>query len=212
MREVITVPIRVPARHKVLPRPCPCGRENGTIQLIIFNHERISSRRAVTCRIKHYYPELYKITKKLQQKNKSKITRKKKISYKSRWCSFQTTHMIDFVESTGSRIPLREYFEIYKDDSATSKTFSPDESFYKIVKERGWGIKEDRRWRDRYWSDYMKKYGYDALSKDLFLHEDTIPESERLKYSKHRRWGLLPDILAQTKAPKLFEPSDDIPI
>jgi hypothetical protein len=56
----------------------------------------------------------------------------------------------------------------------------------------------------------MKKYGYDALSEDLFLHEDAIPESERLKYSKHKRWGLLPDVLAQTRAPKLFEPSDDI--
>lgn len=212
MRELITVPIRVAARRKVLPRPCPCGRENGTIQLVIFKHEYISSRQAVTCRIKHYYPEFYKITKKMQQKSRSGVRRKKRISYKSRWCSFQTIHRIDFVESTGRRIPLSEYFDVYKHDSSRSKTFSPDESFYKIVKESGWGIREDRRWRDRYWSNYMKKYGYDALPEDLFLHEDTIQESERLKYSKHRRWGLLPDILAQTKAPKLFEPLDDISI
>jgi hypothetical protein len=207
--------MQLAARRNVLPRPCPCGRENGTVQLIIFKHKYISSRHTVTCRIKHYYPELYKITKEEKQKGNGKITRtrtgkREKVSYKSRWCSFQTTHRIDFVDSTGRKIPLREYFDICKDDSSKSKTFSPDESFYKLVKERGWGIKEDRRWKDRYWADYVKKHAYDALSEDLFLHEDAIPESERLKYSKHRRWGLLPDVLAQTKAPKLFESSDDI--
>lgn len=215
MKELITVPMRLAARRKVLPRPCPCGRENGTVQLIIFNHDYTSSRQTVTCRIKHYYPEFYKITKEEKQKGDGKITRtitgkKKKVSYKSRWCSFRTLHRIDIVDGIGRKIPLREYFDVCKDDPFKSKTFSPGESFYKLVKERGWGIKEDRRWRDRYWADYMKKYGYDALSEDLFLHEDAIPESERLKYSKHRRWGLLPDVLAQTRAPKLFEPSDDI--
>ncbi len=209
------------ARRKVLPRPCPCGRENGTVQLIIFKHKYISSRHTVTCRIKHYYPEFYEITKEVHQKRGNKhITRtipgkrkkkREKVSYKSRWCSFQTLHRIDVDDDgTGRKIPLREYFDVFKDDSSKSKTFSPGESFYKLVKERGWGIKEDRRWKDRYWADYMKKYGYDALSEDLFLNEDAIPESERLKYSKHRRWGLLPDVLAQTRAPKLFEPSNDI--
>ena len=212
--------MRLAARCKVLPRPCPCGRENGTVQLIIFKHKYISSRRTVTCRIKHYYPEFYEITKEGHQKRGDKqITRtipgkrkkkREKVSYKSRWCSFQTLHRIDVDDGTGRKIPLREYFDVFKDDSSKSKTFSPGESFYKLVKERGWGIKEDRRWKDRYWADYMKKYGYDALSEDLFLHEDAIPESERLKHSKHRRWGLLPDVLAQTRARKLFEPSDDI--
>jgi hypothetical protein len=188
----------------MLPQPCPCGKESGTVQLIIFKHKYISSRHTVTCRIRHYYPAFYKTTKKMQQKREGKITRKK-ISKKTRWYSFQTRHRTDFVESTGRKIPLSSYFDIYKDDTSKSKTFSADESFYEVVKERGWGIKEDRRWRDRYWADYMKKYGYDALPEDLFLHEDEIQESERLKYSKHRRWGLLPDILAQTRAPKLFE-------
>jgi len=158
----------------------------------------------VTCRIKHYYPEFYKITKEVQQERGTEITgtitSKKKVSYKSRWCSFQTMHRIDFVDSKGRKFPLSEYFDIYKDDSSKSKTFSPDESFYKIVKERGWSIKEDSRWKDRYWTDYMKKYGYDALPEDLFLHEEAIPESERLKYSKHIRWGLLPDIVAAKRA------------
>jgi hypothetical protein len=163
----------------------------------------------VTCRIKHYYPEFYEITKEEQQKRRTERTRtitgKKKVSYKSRWCSFQTTHRIDFVDVTGRKIPLREYFDICKDDSSKSKTFSPDESFYKIVKERGWGIKEDHRWKDRYWADYFRKHGYDALPEDLFLHEEAISESERLKYSRHRRWGLLPDIVAAKRALKLFE-------
>lgn len=57
----------------------------------------------------------------------------------------------------------------------------------------------------RYWADHIKKNEYDALFKDPFLHEDAIPESERLKYSKHRPWGLLPDVLPKTRAPKLFE-------
>jgi hypothetical protein len=43
------------------------------------------------------------------------------------------------------------------------------------------------------------------LPEDLFSHEEKIPESERLKYSKHRRWGLLPDIVAAKRAFKLFE-------
>jgi hypothetical protein len=162
----------------------------------------------VTCRIKHYYPEFYKITKEVQQEISTEITgtiTSKKISYKSRWCSFQTRHRIDFVDSTGRKFPLSEYFDLYKDDSSKSKTFSPDESFYKIVKERGWAIKEDHRWRDRYWADYFRKHGYDAFSEDLFLHEESIPESERLKYSKHRRLGLLPDLVAAKRALKRFE-------
>jgi len=141
----------------------------------------------------------------VQQERGTQITGKKKVSYKSRWCSFQTRHRIDFVDSKGRKFPLSEYFDIYKDDSSKSKTFSPDESFYKIVKERGWSIKEDPPWKDRYWSDYFRKHGYDALPEDLFLHEEAIPESERLNYSKHRRWGLLPDIVAAKRALKLFE-------
>jgi hypothetical protein len=134
----------------------------------------------VTCRIKHYYPEIYRLTKELQKRD-TKVRRtmtRKKISYKSRWCSFQTNHRIDFVDSRGRKFPLNEYFELYKHDSSKSKTFSPDESFYKIVKERGWAIKEDCRWRDRYWADYFRKYGYDAFREDPLLHEKAIPESE----------------------------------
>lgn len=192
----------MPARRRLLPQPCPCGKENGTVQLIIFNHKYRSSRHAVTCRIKHYYPEFYNITKEVQQERGTEITGtiRSKISYKSRWCSFQTTHRIDFVDSTGRKFPLGEYFDLYRDDFSKSKTFSPDESFYKIVKERGWGIKEDHRWKDRYWADYLRKRGYDALPEDLFLHEEAIPESEKLKYGKHRRWGLLPDIVAARRA------------
>jgi hypothetical protein len=163
----------------------------------------------VTCRIKHYYSEFYEITKKARQERDTEITGaltgNKKVSYKSRWCSFQTRHRIEFVDSKGRRIPLGEYFEIYKDDYSESKTFSPDESFYKIVKERGWSIKEDHRWKDRYWADYFIKHGYDELPEDLFLHEEAIPESERLNYSKHRRWGLLPDIVAAKRKLKLLE-------
>ena len=61
------------------------------------------------------------------------------------------------------------------------------------------------KWRDRYWADYMKKHGYEVLPEDLFLHEEAIPEFERLKYSKHRRWGLLPDIIVAQSASKLSE-------
>jgi hypothetical protein len=201
----------VPARRKLLPLPCPCGNKYGTVQLIIFNHNYLSSRHAVICRIKHYYPEFYKIAKEVQQIRGTAITRtktgkkKKMVSYKSRWCSFQTIHRINLVDSTGRKIPLIEYFDLYEDDSSKSKTFAPDESFYKVVKERGWGIKEDHRWKDRYWADYIKKYGYDALPEDLFLHEESIHESVRLKYSKHRRWGLLPDIIGAERASKLSE-------
>lgn len=51
----------------------------------------------------------------------------------------------------------------------------------------------------------MKKHGYEVLPEDLFLHEEAIPEFERLKYSKHRRWGLLPDIIVAQSASKLSE-------
>lgn len=133
------------------------------------------------------------------------MTGKKKISYKARWCSFRTRHMIELCDNTGRKIPLRKYFDIYKDDPFKSKTFRPDEGFYKIVKERGLGIEEDNKWRDRYRADYSKKYGHDALPEDLLSHEEKIPEPERLKYSKHRRWALLPDIVAAERGSKLFE-------
>ena len=103
------------------------------------------------------------------------------------------------------KFPLLKYFDIYKDNPLKSKTFTPDKGFYKIVKKIGWGIEEDNKWRDRYWADYIKKYGHDALPEDLLSQEEKIPESERLKYSKHKRWGLLPDIVAAERAPKLFE-------
>jgi hypothetical protein len=102
--------------------------------------------------------------------------------------------------------PLYSYFGC-SDDRRPTKSFeilhdnryhgvSPDESFCKIIKERGWGIKEDQRWRDRYWAEYFRKYGYGGFPDDLFLHEESIPESERLKYSKHIRWGPLPGLIA----------------
>jgi hypothetical protein len=136
IRELITVPIIVAARRRLLPQPCPCGRENGTVQLIVFNHKYRSSRQTVTCGIKHYYPEFYKITKEVQQEIGAEITgtitSKKKISYKSRWCSFQTRHGIDFVDSTGRRFPLTEYFEVYKDDSSKARLFRQTKAFTKL--------------------------------------------------------------------------------
>jgi len=65
----------VPAKRKLLPRPCPlCGSLYGSIQIVIF-----SSSGNVTCRIGHYDSKKYL---------KPSTVREKR-SRGKRWCSFK---------------------------------------------------------------------------------------------------------------------------
>lgn len=58
----------MPRPRKLLPAPCPCGKTNGTVQLVVFNpkfHPRSSYRKKpprVVLRIGHYSPKLYQNT------------------------------------------------------------------------------------------------------------------------------------------------------
>jgi len=113
----------MPAKRKELPRPCPiCGKENGTVQIVIF-----STSRNVICRIGHYDSEKYQ--------NPSTV--KEKRSRGKKWCSFKINRW--FVEE--NKPPLEHdmddlrtgYFKKRKSITYTNPMF-----LLEAVKEKGW--------------------------------------------------------------------------
>jgi len=65
--ELFTVLIKMPAKKRLLPRPCPiCDKQNGTVQVVIFANEQ-----NIYCRVWHYDPKKYK---KIRTKIVSKIS------------------------------------------------------------------------------------------------------------------------------------------
>jgi len=69
----------MPAKKKLLPRPCPiCGNLYGSIQIVIF-----SSSSNLICRIGHYDKEKYQ--------NPSNVRERK--SRGKKWCSFNISRL-----------------------------------------------------------------------------------------------------------------------
>jgi len=70
---------QMPAKKKLLPRPCPiCGNLYGTIQIVIF-----STSRNVICRIGHYDSEKYQ----------NPSTARERKSRGKKWCSFNISRL-----------------------------------------------------------------------------------------------------------------------
>ncbi len=113
----------MPAKKKMLPRPCPlCGKENGTVQIVIF-----SSSMEVTCRIAHYDSKKYL----------NPSTGREKKGRGKEWCNFQIKK--SFAEE--NMPPLEQdmddlhigYFGKRKSFTYTNHSF-----LLNAVKEKGW--------------------------------------------------------------------------
>lgn len=119
----------MPAKKKQLPRPCPlCGKENGTIQIMIF-----STSRNVTCRIGHYDSVKYQ----------NLSTLKEKRGGVKKWCGFK----MDIFFAEENMPPLEEdmdylktgYFGKRKSLSYTNPMF-----LLEAIKEEGWNGKGEK--------------------------------------------------------------------
>jgi hypothetical protein len=119
----------MPAKKKLLPRPCPiCGDKFGTYQFILFNSRYKFSRQYLTCRIRHYSPEVHAEVTRRKKERKVTLT-----VYEKRWHSFQVLWSSD-------DFPWDEYFERYGfiEELTKSVTFKPTDRWYEIISKYGW--------------------------------------------------------------------------
>ena len=129
----------MPAKKKILPRPCPlCGKKNGTVQIVIF-----STSMEVICRIGHYDSKKFL--------NPSTVREKR--SRGKKWCSFKINR--SFAEE--NMPPLEQdiddlqsgYFGKRKSFTYTNHSF-----FLNAVKEKGWQGEGEK-----YMRDVAKRFG-----------------------------------------------------
>jgi hypothetical protein len=129
----------MPRKVKELPRPCPiCGRNDGTIQFVIFNHRYGTSNKLI-CRIGHYYSDYYNSRKvalnsKFRQINKP---------YGKRWHNFLTSWRV-YQKHNGKEVDVTEYFDIIEPDKwRRSITFTPH-NIHEAIRDEGWKMVPER--------------------------------------------------------------------
>ena len=112
----------MPAKRRLLPKPCPiCGKDNGTVQIIIF-----STSKSVICRIGHYDSETYLKS----QKEREKRRRKK-------WCNFTIDRC--FVEENILPFEQDKYdLMIGKLGKRKSITYTNPSLLLEVINEEGW--------------------------------------------------------------------------
>lgn len=149
----------MPAKKKMLPRPCPlCGKENGTVQIIIF-----STSMEVTCRIGHYDSKKYL----------NPSTDREKRSRGKKWCSFNIKK--SFAEENMSPLEQdmddlhRGYFGKRKSFTYTNHSF-----FLEAVKENGWQGEGEEYMRAvakrlGIWEKFLNTKGFNGSKYDLKL-------------------------------------------
>ncbi len=122
----------MPAKRKLLPYPCPiCERDNGTIQIVIFDPDGESGD--VVCRIGHYNSRKYNETKdKLDNVRNLKLQRKKRRSGGRIWHYFRITHLLNEEELIENSIIFRYSHHKKK------VTLSPNSQFINTIKKYGW--------------------------------------------------------------------------
>lgn len=147
----------MPRKQAILPQPCPrCGRTDGTYQYVIFNHENMSSRRAVICRIGHYDKNYYLSRK--EGKESPTIGRKIKRPYGKIWHSFKVRPLFN-ITCYGKTVNPSQYFDTFKEDKTRQKmslTIKPKPWMSDYIKKWGWQmIPEESLWIAR---RKVKKY------------------------------------------------------
>jgi len=140
----------LPRKRAVLPQPCPlCGRTDGTYQYVIFNHQRVSSRQAVICRIGHYDKNYY-LSRQLAI-TFPPISRKTKRPYGKTWHSFKARPQFKITHD-GRITDLSKYFDTFKEEVWWKKslTVKPNPEISDYIKKQGWQmIPEESLWMKR---------------------------------------------------------------
>jgi len=146
----------MPAKRRLLPRPCPiCGKENGTVQIIIF-----STSKSVTCRIGHYDSEMYL----------NPYTKREKSRRGKRWCNFTMDRF--FAEE--NILPLEQDMDdLYFGNLGKRKsiTYTNPSLLLEAIKEEGWHGKGNK-----YFRGLTKTLGlWEEFTKDHFpLNDDEV--------------------------------------
>jgi len=149
----------MPAKRRLLPRPCPiCGKENGTVQIIIWHN---SFR--VNCRIGHYDSKKYQKPSTPKEKRRRGKT----------WCYF----LIDESFAKEKNFPLeREMDDLYQGNLGKRKsiTHTNPSILLNKIKEEGWHVK-----RISYFRGLIRTLGlWEEFTKDHF------PSSSEQVYRK----------------------------
>jgi len=160
----------MPAKKKLLPRPCPiCGDLYGTVQILIF-----STSQNVICRIGHYDSKKYR----------HPSTEKEKKSRGKTWCSFNISRW--YAEE--NMPPLEQdmddlssgYFRKRKSITYTNPMF-----LLEAVKEEGWhgeGVDYLRAVVKRLglWKKFLKIPGFFGDEKQIYELLDHYAPNEVL--------------------------------
>lgn len=122
----------MPAKRRLLPRPCPiCGKDNGTVQIVLFYN---SFR--VNCRIGHYDSKTYKNPETSKEKRKRGKT----------WCYF----LIDEFFAKEKIFPLEQDMDdLYGGNLGKRKsiTYTNPSLLLETIQEEGWHGEGNRYFR-----------------------------------------------------------------
>ena len=138
----------MPAKRKILPRPCPlCGKENGTVQIVIWHN---SSR--VNCRIGHYDSKIFQ---------KPSTPREKRRRGK-KWCYF----LMDESFAKKNIFPLEQDMEdLYVGNLGKRKsiTYTNPSLLLETIIEEGWHVQESSYFRGLIrslglWEEFTKEH------------------------------------------------------
>ena len=149
---------QMPAKKKLLPRPCPiCGNLYGTIQIVIF-----STSRNVICRLGHYDSEKYQ--------NPSTVREKK--SRGKRWCSFK----INRTFISDNILPLeQDYEDLTSGNLGRRKSipYTKPTLLIESIKEKGWNGEGEEYLRVvakrlGLWKKFLKIPGFIGDEKHIF--------------------------------------------
>ena len=113
----------MPAKRRLLPRPCPiCGKENGTVQIVIWHNSF-----KVNCRIGHYDSKTFQ----------NPATPKEKRRRGKKWCYF----LMDESFAKENILPLeRDIDDLYMGNLGKRKsiTYTSPSLLLETIKEEGW--------------------------------------------------------------------------
>ena len=159
----------MPAKRRQLPRHCPiCGKENGTIQIVIF-----STSNNVICRIGHYDSEKYQ--------NPSTV--KEKRSRGKKWCSFNISRL--FAEEN---IPQLEQemddLRVGRFGKRKSRQYTNPLRLLEAIKEEGWHGKG---------VEYLRKVSKQLGLFEKFYEMKGVGSEEHLasllrRYAPNEKW------------------------
>ncbi|MGI0010383.1 MAG: hypothetical protein ACREAE_03180 [Nitrosopumilaceae archaeon] len=146
----------MPAKRKLLPRPCPkCGLEYGTIELVLTG----SYHSPVICRIGHYSKSLYTYSKIV----KKHVDSKKQWIKQRAWCSFRLNDGYS-IHHHERHWEIRQFKNDYEKLMSRYRLkmlrIKPPEWFLREVQKDGWLEIPSKRLQKNidYWNDHLSPF------------------------------------------------------